>query len=172
MNTKFLKIILFLVIVNFDSIAQKPILASDEIKVFGLIENSFNLSFSKILNEKATEIGDFKVTNHLGEFRKEYKNLKGVQLINLLSELKIKSPSPKELSEFYLIFRGSDGYSVVFSWNEIFNNESGQFIFIVTEADGKSLAEGSERILLISTKDYKTGRRHIKGLTSIEIKRI
>lgn len=112
------------------------------------------------------------MTNHKGDFRKEYKNVQGVKLLDLIQDLKLTESNPKLLSEYYLIFKASDGYSVVVSWNELYNTEIGEAFYIVVEADGKSLQNSSESILLISTKDFMTGRRHIKGLKSIEVKRI
>jgi hypothetical protein len=162
---------LFLALANF-CFAQKPIESTNEFTIMGLVEKPLTIPFSKILQEKNTNIGDFTVTNHLGEFKQEYKNVKGVALLDLMKDVKITASSPKLLSEYYFIFKGSDGYSVVFSWNEIFNTEVGKTIFIVTETNNKSQLEGTERILLISSKDFKTGRRHVKGLKTIEVKRI
>ena len=90
----------------------------------------------------------------------------------LFAKIKIRVEKPRELSEYYLIFRAADGYAVVFSWNEIFNTEIGKSLYIVTAADGKNLTGSSDRILMISTKDFNTGRRHVKNLYSIEVKRI
>ncbi len=103
--------------------------------------------------------------------KKEYKNVKGVLLTDLLKDVHITVESPKQLSEFYFVFKATDGYTVVFSWNELFNTETGNSVFVVVETDGKSQQTAPEKILLISTKDFKTGRRHIKGLQSIEVKR-
>jgi hypothetical protein len=168
---KYYFICLFIVLTNF-GFAQKPIESTNEFTIMGLVEKPITIPFSKILQEKTTVIGTFTVNNHLGEFKQEYKNVKGVALLDLMKDVKITSPSPKLLSEYYFIFKGSDGYSVVFSWNEIFNTDVGKTIFIVTESNNKSQSEGTERILLISTKDYKTGRRHVKGLKTVEVKRI
>ncbi len=151
---------------------QKPIEHTNEIIIFGLIENPIKINFADILKQESDSIGNFKVTNHTGEFRKEYKNVKGVQLLDLIQNLKIKEANPKLLSEYYFVFKASDNYSVVASWNELFNTEIGASFYIVVEADGKSLQDATESILLICTKDFKTGRRHIKGLKSIEVKRI
>ena len=151
---------------------QENIKPTDEFKIIGLVEKTSTITFADISKEKAVSLENFKVTNHLGEFRKEYKNIKAVPLLPILERVAITSPSPKVLSEYYLIFRCSDGYSAVYSWNEIFNTEIGKSIFIITEADNKKLSESSDRILVISTTDFKTGRRHLKGLASIEVKRI
>lgn len=167
----------FLVILSFFflpaySFAQQKTGPTDSILISGLVDSAFFITYSNLAKVKNVEIGNFTVTNHLGEIKKEYRHLKGVALLDLLNKIKITEPNPKVLSEFYLIFRGADGYAVVFSWNELFNTETGKTIYIVTEADDKSFVNNPDRILLISTKDFKTGRRHIKNLKNIEIKRI
>ena len=72
----------------------------------------------------------------------------------------------------YFVFTASDGYRVVFSWNEIYNSESGKSFYIITEMKGKSLLEMDQRIAFLSSKDLKSGRRYIKCLESIEVKKI
>ncbi len=67
---------------------------------------------------------------------------------------------------------------VFYSFNAVSQNEDISSIqlsvipfFILTEVDGKNLDSMSERILMVATKDLKTGRLHVKGLESIEIKK-
>ena len=151
---------------------KKTIEQTNEFTISGLVEKPLTISYDDLTKEKTVNIGDFKVTNHLGEFKKEYKNVKGVLLLNLLKNVSITTSSPKLLSEYYMIFKATDGYSAIVSWNELFNTEIGNSFFLVMEADNKSQKDSTEKILLISTKDFKTGRRHIKGLQSIEIKKI
>src|SRR6478609_1632115 len=165
-------IVFILLCVSAFGFSQETIKPTDEIKIIGLVEKQVTITFSDIAKENAVSLENFKVTNHLGEFRKEIKNIKAVPLLPFLQKFNITAPSPKVLSEYYLVFRCSDGYSVVYSWNEIFNTEIGKSIFVITEADNKKLTESSDRILIICTSDFKTGRRHLKGLESIEIKRI
>ena len=169
---KNLFLILSLLCISTFCFTQENIKPTDEFKIIGLVEKPVTITFADVTKEKTVSLENFKVTNHLGEFRKEYKNIKAVALLPILERVAITSPSPKVLSEYYLIFRCSDGYSVVYSWNEIFNSEIGKSIFVITEADNKKLSESSDRILVICTTDFKTGRRHLKGLSSIEIKRI
>lgn len=152
--------------------SQKTIESTTEFKIMGLVDKPMTISFADLEKEKVVALGDFKVTNHLGEFRKEYKNVKGVSLLTFLKNINITAPSPKVLSEYYFIFKATDGYTVVASWNELFNTEIGDSFYLVVEADNKTQKDSSEKILLIATKDFKTGRRHVKGLQSIEVKRI
>lgn len=152
-------------------LAQKQTLTTDQIQIFGLTDSSFSVSFESIAKQKSVKIGNFKITNHSGEFKKEYKRLKGVPLLPILEKAKIRAKNPKDLSEYYLVFKASDGYTVVFSWNELFNTPVGQSVYIATEADGKPLSDSPERVLMITTRDFRTGRRHVKGLSSIEVRR-
>lgn len=168
------KVFIFLVsfIISAHAFSQKTAEPTNQFTVMGLVDKPMIISYSDLQKEKIILIGDFKVTNHLGEFKKEYKNVKGIMLMDLFKNINITSSSPKVLSEYYLVCKASDGYTVVISWNELFNTEIGNSFFIVLEADNKTLEDASERILLIATKDFKSGRRHIKGLQSIEVKRV
>lgn len=168
MNTLFC--ILFWV--SFVTCAQKQVLSTDSLVINGLVTESKTISFSEILEWKKEKIGSFNVTNHLGEFRKKYIRLEGVSLLEILELVEFKYPNPKVLSEYYFVLRAIDGYAVVISWNELYNTEIGKGFFIITSIDGKSAEHMEESILFISTKDDKTGRRHVKGLAQIEVKRI
>lgn len=163
---------ILLLVVSVTGFSQNKIETTNEFTVTGLVDKPITISYPDIEKQKIIDIGDFKITNHLGEFKKEYKNVKGVLLLDLLKDISITTASPKLLSEYYLVFKASDGYSVVVSWNELFNTEIGNTFYIVTEANNQSQKDAPEKILLIATKDFKTGRRHIKGLQNIEVKRI
>lgn len=164
--------LLFSLLFSCGLFAQRPFIPTDSIRIFGMVDSVFALSFEEIARSDQSDLGNFRVANHRGEFKKEYTNVKGVELLKILEKIKIKVEKPRELNECYLVFKASDDYAAVFSWNEIFNTEIGKSLYIVTAADGKSLTESSDRILMISTKDFNTGRRHIKNLYSIEVKRI
>ncbi len=116
-------------------------------------------------------IGDVTITNHLGEKKSEQKALKGVLLKEVLQKIEINADSPKVLSEFYFQCKAADGYLVVFSWNELFNSPTGESVFLITSKNAIKINDLDESILMVSSKDYKTGRRYVKALTSIEVKR-
>lgn len=62
-----------------------------------------------------------------------------------------------------------DGYRVVFSWQEIFNSPIGEGVMLLIEKNGKPLCAGHGRPDLISSQDYFTGSRYVKGVEKIEI---
>lgn len=100
------------------------------------------------------------------------RDLKNLYLRKVLSDVKFAVDSPKQLSEFYLTLIASDGYKVVYSWNEIFNSATREQTFFVTEKEGKELKEQPERILMVTKLDEKTGRRYVKGLEQIIVCRV
>lgn len=151
--------------------AQEKIIPSDSFLVSGLVESPVVIHFDDLNKYKLNEIGGMEIANHKGEVKRVYKSLKGVLLTDVLSGIKIASPEPRSLNQYYLVAKGSDGYAALFSWNELFNNEGGRSFFLVTEADGEFLRNREERILLVSAKDIKKGRRFVKALVSIEVKR-
>ena len=86
--------------------------------------------------------------------------------------MELNEESPKRFSEFFLTFIAIDNYKVVYSWNEIFNSPIGDNIYLITSRDGKQLKDMDERILILTPIDFKTGRRHIKGLSKIVVERV
>ncbi|MEO5581167.1 MAG: hypothetical protein ABIR66_00630 [Saprospiraceae bacterium] len=91
-------ILLSLIFVIRSGISQEMIESTSQFTVFGLVEAPLKISYADLEKQKAIELGKCKVTNHLGEFRKEYKNIKGVSLLPLLNNLKLSVSRPKLLS--------------------------------------------------------------------------
>lgn len=139
--------------------------------VSGDVNMPLTVAIADLKKWKEVPIGDLVITNHLGEKKSESKALKGVLLKDILQSVEIKAESPKVLSEFYFVFVAADGYKVVYSWNELFNTATGDFVYVVTEKNGKSISDMDDSILVVSTKDLKTGRRNVKALASIVVNR-
>ncbi|HEV8272120.1 MAG TPA: hypothetical protein VGQ04_12505 [Chitinophagaceae bacterium] len=75
-----------------------------------------------------------------------------------MSKVEIDSETPKLLSEYYFVCIASDNYKVIFSWNEIFNNDTGKSVYIIIAQDGKPATALDNRIALLSPNDQMTGR--------------
>lgn len=112
------------------------------------------------------------IYNHLMQRRRIIRNISGVLLKNLLERAGIDVQNPKLLSEFYFTCIASDGYKVVFSWNELFNAGAGNYAMIITAANGKKGTGMDDRTALVCTSDYATGRRYVRGLQKIIISRV
>lgn len=167
-----ISVILFLLI-SITCVGQEktPVAPTDHLIVTGEVEKEVTIHASQLDAQSSIPIGDVVITNHAGEPRGTAKGLKGVRVSDVLSGVHIKAESPKVLSEYYFTFVATDGYAVVFSWNELFNSPTGANCYFITEKEGKRIAEIPERILVLTPSDYRTGRRHIKGLQKIVVSR-
>ncbi len=164
-----LSLVLLLVVIPV--VAQTHV-TSQSVTVSGLVEKEVVLGKAEILTKPSVSIPDVVITSHTGESRGTAKGLKGVLVRDLHGSVTIKAESPKVLSEFYLTFIASDGYTVVFSWNELFNSPTGDNCFLITEKEGKMFGEIPDTILVITPTDVRTGRRNIKGLSRIVVARV
>jgi hypothetical protein len=131
-----------------------------------------HFDFTSAKDYETVKVDSFVIYNHLHEKKRTVKNIKGILLTDILKKSGIDEKNPKLFSEFYFTCIAADGYKVVFSWNEIFNTEIGGHILVVTEAEGKPLESMPDRMLLLSAKDFATGRRFVKGLEKIIVDRV
>ncbi|MBS1505662.1 MAG: TonB family protein [Bacteroidetes bacterium] len=150
---------------------QAQVKSTSSFTIGGEVLSPVTVSLADLKKWKEVNVGDLVITNHLGEKKSEAKGLKGILLKEILQTAEIKSESPKVLSEYYFVFTATDGYKVVYSWNELFNTSVGESVFLITEKNGKPVTEMDDAMLVVSTKDFKTGRRNVKGLTSIAVMR-
>ncbi len=171
MNFRFLTT-LAVTLLPFCGMAQRNISPTESITISGKIKQEIRYSLSALDTFPKLKIEDQIIYNHKGEVKDTIRNIKGVLLKNILSPVEYLHEKPRDLNEFYFVFIASDGYKVVFSWNEIYNTEVGNNLYFITAMNGHPLPELEQRILFISTADLKSGRRYIKGLEKIEVRRV
>jgi hypothetical protein len=162
--------LIFFILISSDLPAQQ-ITSTQSFLITGRVKTPVKVTGSDLIAAHIVTIGDVVITNHIGDARGTAKSLKGALLKDVLQKVEIDAESPKVLSEYYFVCKASDGYTVVFSWNEIFNTSTGDNVFIITEKEGKPWNDLPESVLMISTKDFKTGRRHVKSLAAVEVLR-
>ena len=163
------KILLLLTVYVSTYSFSQDIQSTNSFLISGEVENEVTIHITDLNRYAVHSLPDGVITNHLGEKKSEYKNVKGVLLKEVLDTVKIKAKSPKVLSEFYFKCIASDGYTVVYSWNELYNTETGNNSFLIAEKDGKKINEIDGSILMLCNTDFKTGRRYVKRLSKIEI---
>ena len=93
-------------------------------------------------------------------------------LKDILSHSELAATSPKLFSRFYFICIGSDGYQVVYSWNELFNTEIGDNVYILMEKNGVKADKMPESLQMASMLDFKTGRRFLHNLDKIIVSEV
>ena len=166
-------LVLFFVITVFSASAQKEnIPTTENFSIEGKVKKSLTLTLADLSSYKSYAVDSIAITNHLGERRSSLKKVKAVLLKDLIDKVEIDAENHKVLSEYYLVCIASDNYKVVFSWNEVFNSDTGKSVYIITAQDGKPATTLDNRIALVSPKVQMTGRRYVKGLKKIVIERV
>ncbi|HKR06871.1 MAG TPA: hypothetical protein VJY62_19705 [Bacteroidia bacterium] len=146
--------------------AQTDIEPTDAFKISGKVKNEKTIALADLKNYKSITLQNIN-TSCTAKQKEVAKEVKAVLLKDILDSVAFLYETPRMLNEFYFKFVASDGYTIVYSFNEIYNTETGNNMYIVTEKDGKVISEMENRILLLTTSDIKTGKRNIKGLANI-----
>ncbi len=158
-------------IISLSGFGQKEPEPTTSFIISGEVKAHVTISLTEFSKYPEVPMGDITITNHLGEKKSEQKSLKGILLKDILKSVEINNENPRVLSEYYFVCKSTDGYKVVYSWNELFNSPASESVYLVTSKNGQGAKEMKETILMISPKDYMTGRRYLKSLATIEVKR-
>ena len=161
------KLIILILLYSSAAYAQETLKQTQKFSISGQVKNESVITLDSILKYPVKVIGDINITNHLGEFKHKDDELKGVLLKDVLSHTVFKTTGPKLLSPFYFVCVGTDGYKVVYSWNELYNTEVGNHVFILTEKNGIKADKMPESLQMTSAADFKTGRRYLHNLDKI-----
>lgn len=158
-------------------ICTVPITAEDSLKflskqlaVTGAVETPLMLTVDSLKKMNVATITDFTVVCQSGANMKQDSTAKGVLLRDILEKAKIKQSGHKDRN-FYIVARATDGYKATFSWAEIFNNPTGDNVYVLIEENGRPIVRQGDMIL-ICRNDIKTGPRHVYWLSSIEVHRV
>jgi hypothetical protein len=163
--------IVFLFFLTLPAYAQTTPKVSSSFTVNGRVKAPKTFTLTDITELGVHHLGDVVITNHKGEVKGTAKDLSGVLLTGILNLIELDAESPKVYSEYSFVCYASDGYKVVFSWNELFNTNVGHSVYILTSKDHKNMSELDENILMISSQDKNTGRRYVKNLETIRVVR-
>ncbi len=93
-------------------------------------------------------------------------------MVVLISRLLFFIRKPSCPSNFNFTCVGSDGYKVVYSWNELFNTEVGDNVYILLEKNGVKADKMPESLQMASMLDFKTGRRFLHNLDKIIVSEV
>lgn len=150
---------------------EHPVAPTDAFLVSGSVKKSLKITLSDLAHMPQADLGDVPLKNKKGEDKGVLHTLKGVLLKDVLQNAEVVAAKHKNYSELCVVLTASDGYSNVYSWNELFNTAVGDKVYIITSLEGKAITEMPDRILVMSLADKNSGSRHLKGLQKIEVKK-
>ena len=155
-----------------EQVADPTKFVTTHLSVTGAVEHSLNLSVADLRQFPTQQVGEVPLVCQSGANKGKLENFKGVRLSDILEKAKIKAPAHNDVKKMLVIASAADGYKVVFSWSELFNSPIGEGVLVFFDKDGQPLADDEGRIALISSKDTRTGPRHVKWLQGIEVRKI
>lgn len=156
---------------TLSAVSQEASVPTASFIISGEVKSPVAINIADFKKWTAVPVEDVVITNHLGERKSEATGMKGIRLREVLASVEITAETPKVLSEYYFVCKANDGYTVVYSWNELFNTAIGDSVYIITEKDHQPAILMKESVLMLSPKDFKTGRRHVKSLSEINVRR-
>ena len=144
---------------------------SEYVEVIGQVENPLHLSVADLQKMSVRTGENLKIVSQSGEVRKEFKTYRGVLLRDVLEKANIKLATMKDRNKILVAAHATDGYVALFAYHELFNNPTGEQVWLLFEENGKPI-EADGAIVLICKNDRITGPRHVKWLSRIEVKSI
>ncbi|MES2377010.1 MAG: hypothetical protein V4553_10550 [Bacteroidota bacterium] len=160
-------LLLLLTFCSSVAFAQETVKQTNKFSIGGKVKKGSVITMDSLKQYTIQTIGDIKVTDHTGVFKHEDDKLKGILIKDALSHTQFDVSSPKLLSTLYFVFVGADGYKVVYSWNELYNTEVGNHVYILMEKNGVKAADMKESLQMTSMMDMKTGRRYLHNLDKV-----
>ncbi|MDO1445255.1 molybdopterin-dependent oxidoreductase [Rhodocytophaga aerolata] len=142
-----------------------------EVQVEGLVEKPLSISVASLKKRKVVEGKNYTIVSSKGEVKRTIGSYKGVLLKDLLNEAKITMANSKERGKYYVLISATDGYEVLFSWNELYNNKTGDSVYVLFEENSKEIVEDGP-FVLICTADTITGPRHVRWVKSIKVAKL
>ncbi len=150
----------------------------DRIEVKGLIDRPTTLTVDSLKKMKVYTGGPFQVKSKTGEVKKDLKSFKGVLLKDILTRSGIKLESkaaagtyPFEKGSYYVLLTATNGYRLMFTYNELMLTDVGENTYIVFEENGKEVSDGGKMFGFCIT-DRVTGARNIKWIKTIELAKL
>lgn len=160
------------VLATTGEIANPTEFVTESIAISGAVEHPLKLSVDDLRKFPPQKVGEVPMVCQSGANLGQLEHLKGVLLRDILEKAVVASHNHNDVKKMAIIATASDGYKVVFSWTEVFNSPIGEGVIVFFEKDGKTLGDDEGRIAMVSTKDTRTGPRHVKWLQGIEVRKI
>jgi DMSO/TMAO reductase YedYZ molybdopterin-dependent catalytic subunit len=142
---------------------------TDEVSVAGAVKTAMTLKLDDLKGFAPDQVLSATVTRRVDD-KEVSSSVRGVRLTAILDRAALANKERFDWRHTIVLASASDGYKVSFSWAELFNTDIGAGVLVVFERDGRPLDDQEGNITLVSTRDQKTGPRHVRWLQRIEVR--
>lgn len=140
------------------------------IQVIGRVASPQELTLADLREMESEEFKDLFIVCGTGTPRDTIGSCRGVLIEKIIQKADVIREDHNDTKKTVIVATASDGYKVVFSWQEVFNTVIGGGVAVLTERDGRPLDETRDRMDLISTHDYYAGSRFVRDVRQIEVR--
>lgn len=137
--------------------------------VEGKVEQPRRFAIEDLLTMDAAEENNLLHACGSGEPKGKIKSCRGILLTDILSKVAVEISDHNDTKRMYIVASSSDGYTALFSWQELFNTPVGEGVMVILERDGIKIYEEHGCVDFFSAKDFLTGPRYVKQLSSIKV---
>jgi DMSO/TMAO reductase YedYZ molybdopterin-dependent catalytic subunit len=150
--------------------ATSQVRAADELRVTGDVKRPLTLDVAALREMPAAAQTSARLTREVSGQPQTAAVVKGVRLLALLEQAGLAERDRFDWRKTVVIASARDGYRVVFSWPELANTAAGSQVMVVYERDGAPLGAQEGPLTIESPGDVRSGPRHVKWLSGIEVK--
>lgn len=143
-----------------------------QIFISGQVKYPLTVGVAELQEFPAEQVSEIQLICQTGANKGQLENIKGVLLRDLLIKAQVLAPGHNDVKKMIVVVSATDGYTVVFSWSEIFNSPVGEGVIVFFEKDREPLADDEGPVALLSRLDTRTGPRHVRWLKSIEVRKV
>ncbi len=138
--------------------------------ISGRVKETCTINIAELKSMDTFEVSGSLHACGSGEPKGHLGTLRGVLLSDIINKAPVLIKDHNDTKKMFIIASSDDGYTTVFSWQEIFNTSVGEGIMVMLEKDGLPVHGGSGLVDIFSANDFLTGPRYLKRLSNIEIK--
>ena len=142
---------------------------SHELEVIGLVERPLCLRVEDLREMATMEINALTLICGSGAKKGTIESYRGVLLRDILDRASVIITDHHAPNRLYLKLTSSDGYRVIFSFQEINNTVVGEKALVVFAREGRPLDESEGEFAFVSANDTRPGPRRMRYLKSIEV---
>ena len=144
-------------------------LVSREVVVSGCVNRRHSFDLCSLMRLPTQLTGPLDVVCLSGRTVRSSSDYKGVRLTALLDIARLRLPQARDFTRAFVLAQGADGYTVMFSWHELYNTPVGVGALVVYERDGLPLSDDEGGIGLISTCDLRVALRQVRALKRLTV---
>lgn len=165
MKTLFIALCTILVLNTGASFAQSvPVL----LEVSGQVNTPLRLTKEQLTALKRVDFTESRSVEQDGKSAVQSVRYQGVLLRQLLDQAGLK-PDRRAIRKAVILLTAQDGYQASFSWGELFNSQLGDGVVVILRQNTDELLETDGFASLRSLQDTRSGPRHVRWLTKIEV---